>query len=236
MKIRTRRILIILSPVLIILIVIVVLLFRYKDVVTSMSPADTQAINDTVFCIKDSYVNAYLFKTKEGYLMFDAGNNESRMLDEMANLGIDPLEITMLLLTHSDGDHIDAIGSLDNAEIYMHREEKQMVDGTTERLGSIRDWKFGDFKLFDSDQVLEIGNLSIKVVYTPGHTPGSCCFIINNKYFVTGDNLFVTDGKYTPFIEEYTMNPKLNSESISKLPPPEDFEYILTGHGGIWRK
>lgn len=236
MKKGTRRILIILSPLLIIIIAIAIMFFRYNDVVTSMSAADTQVINDTVYCIKDSYVNAFLFKTKEGYLMFDAGNNKNNVLSALATLGIEPEKVKTILLTHSDKDHIAAIGSLPNAEIFMHIEEKQMVDGTTKRLGALHKWEFGEYKLFQSDQILMIDGLKIKVIHTPGHTPGSCCFIVNDNYFVTGDNLFITDGKYSPFVEAFCMDPKKNSESITKLPPPEEFDYILTGHGGIWER
>jgi len=182
-----------------------------------MSPAETQAINDTVFCIKDSYVNAFLFKTEDGYLMFDAGNNENKVIKELTALGIKTEEVHTVLLTHSDGDHIAALGVLKNAEIYMHRDEKQMVDGTTPRLGSIREWEFGDYKLFESNQLIETGSLSIKVVHTPGHTPGSCCFIINDQYFITGDNLFIADGAYRAQQSLSMYSPDMGGSGRSKL-------------------
>ena len=48
-----------------------------------------------------------------------------------------------------------------------------------------------DIVLKDSE-VLKIGNLKIKILHTPGHTPGSVCYLVNGNLF-TGDTLFVGD-------------------------------------------
>jgi hypothetical protein len=41
------------------------------------------------------------------------------------------------------------------------------------------------------------------------------------------------DNKYAPFVEAFTMDPPLNAESIKNLPDPSEYEFVLTGHGGI---
>jgi glyoxylase-like metal-dependent hydrolase (beta-lactamase superfamily II) len=46
-----------------------------------------------------------------------------------------------------------------------------------------------DIKLKDGD-VLEVGTLNIEVIHTPGHTPGSVCYLVGENLF-TGDTLFV---------------------------------------------
>ena len=110
-----------------------------------------------------------------------------------------------------------------------------MINGTTAKMGFKRDRKFAEYHLFDSDEILSIGGLSIEVFHTPGHTPGSCCFSVNGDYLVSGDNLLMEDDKYAPFVEQFTMVPPLNAESIKNIPDPDSYKYVLTGHSGVWR-
>ncbi|MEK7720596.1 MAG: hypothetical protein AAB347_13540 [Bacteroidota bacterium] len=62
----------------------------YKVATKSMAPAETMAVNDSVYSIKDSFVNAYVFKGKSSYLMVDAGFSKNTVRAEMKKLGIPP--------------------------------------------------------------------------------------------------------------------------------------------------
>lgn len=200
-----------------------------------MTPEETMAINDTVFCIKDRFVNAYLFRTDNGYLMVDAGLSEKNIVGEMGKLGIMPSEVTNLILTHSDGDHIGATGAMVNATVYLHRDEEQMINGETSKAWFKYRWKYGKYNLLESNQLVIMDGLPVKVLHTPGHTPGSCCFIVGEDYLVTGDNLAFSDGNYTHFIESVNMDTPMQEESLKSLPDPDNFMYLLTSHGGIIR-
>ena len=218
----------------IVLIYALIFLFSFILATKKMTPAETQAINDTVLCIKDKFVNAYLFKGKTSYLLVDAGFGKKNFRLELKKLGIDAGQVKTILLTHTDGDHIGAIGIFNNPAIYMHRDEEQMINGTTGKTKFFKPkWKFGPYMLLNNNDTLTIDGLSIKIVHTPGHTPGSSCYIIGNKYFVTGDNLAVIDGKYYHFIEKFNMDTPMQNESLKILPSPGQFKYILTGHDGI---
>jgi glyoxylase-like metal-dependent hydrolase (beta-lactamase superfamily II) len=199
-----------------------------------MTPAETGAINDSVWCIRDRFVNAYIFKGKNSFLMVDAGFGMSNFSKELEKLHISPDLITTLLLTHTDGDHIGAVALFKNIAIYMHRDEEQMINGTTGKTKFAKTkWKYGPYKLLSDNDTLLIDGLKIKILHTPGHTPGSCCYIIGKDYFVTGDNLVVKDGKYEHFVESFNMNTPMQLESIKKLPDPSIFKYILMGHNGV---
>jgi hydroxyacylglutathione hydrolase len=200
----------------------------------SMTPAETGAINDSVWCIKDRFVNAFIFKGKSSYLMIDAGIEEGKFKKELDKLKISPDHITTLLLTHTDGDHIGSIGLYKNISIYMHKDEKQMIDGTTGKTKFAKTiWKYGPYKLLNNNDSLIIDGLKVRILHTPGHTPGSCCYIIGNDYLATGDNLIVMNGKYVHFVEAFNMNTPQQIESIKTLPGPSKFKYILTGHHGV---
>ncbi len=218
------------------LVIAVIMIIRFSYATKEMTPAATQAINDSVFCIQDRFVNAYLFRGYGGYMMIDAGLSKKRVLEELNKLEINPDDILAVVLTHSDGDHIGALGALKNAKIFLHEEEEQMVNGETAKMIFKFKWKYQPYNLIRSDEILNINVFQVKVLHTPGHTPGSCCFIVNDDYLLTGDNLLVKDGKYVHFFDMVNMDTEKQIESIKNLPEPTQFEYILTGHTGIISK
>jgi len=218
----------------IIIIGLVIFLINFLIATKSMTPTETGPINDSVWCIKDRFVNAYIFKCKNSFLMVDAGIGKKSFNTELKSLGINPDQITTLLLTHTDGDHTGATGLFKNAAIYMHRDEEQMINGTTGKTKfSKTKWKFGPYTLLNSNDTLNLDGLKIKILHTPGHTPGSSCYIIGSDYLATGDNLVVRDGKYEHFIEMFNMKTPQQVESLKLLPDPASFKYILTGHHGV---
>jgi len=217
-----------------ILLIAIVYIINFLLATKSMTPGETQAINDSVWCIRDRFVNAFIFKGKDGYIIVDACLSEKNFKTEIDKLGINPDKITALLLTHTDGDHTGATGLFRNAEIYMHRDEEQMVNGTKGKTKFSKTiWKYKPYKLLNSNEELILNGLNVRVIHTPGHTPGSCCFIIGKDYLVSGDNLIVKDGKYFHFVEKFNMDTPEQEKSIKVLPGPETFKYILTAHNGI---
>jgi glyoxylase-like metal-dependent hydrolase (beta-lactamase superfamily II) len=207
---------------------------KFYSETKGMTHAETSRINDTVFSLKDKFVNAYLFSFDQGYLMIDAGFSEKGILTQMEKLGIPPDSVKILLLTHTDSDHTGAVGLFKNAKIYMHKEEEQMVNGQTGKFFFYKPkWKYGPYTLLNSNEILTAGNLHIKIIHTPGHTPGSCCFLINNTYLVTGDNLAYKNGKFGPFNNFFNMDTKRQESAIRILPNLDSMKFVLTGHYGI---
>jgi glyoxylase-like metal-dependent hydrolase (beta-lactamase superfamily II) len=199
----------------------------------AMTPAETAAINDSAWCIKDRFVNAFIFKGKKNYLMIDAGIDTRLFRKELDKLGINPDNITTLLLTHTDADHTGSIPLFKNLSVFLHRDEEKMINGTNGKTKYSKTlWKYGPYKLLNDNDSLCIDGLSIKVIHTPGHTPGSVCYIIGTDYLVSGDNLIMVNGKYDHFVEKFNMNTAQEIESLKLLPDPATFRYILTGHFG----
>jgi hydroxyacylglutathione hydrolase len=207
---------------------------KFHNATKTMTPAETGAINDSVWCVRDKFVNAFIFKGNNSYLMLDAGISKNNFKKELKKLGITPEQITTILLTHTDGDHIGSISLFTNPTIYMHKDEEQMINGTTGKTKYFKTkWKYGPYNLLNDNDSLTIDGLRIKIIHTPGHTPGSSCYIIGDDYLLTGDNLIVTNGKYEHFVEMFNMNTPEQLESLKLLPVPGSFKYILTGHHGV---
>jgi glyoxylase-like metal-dependent hydrolase (beta-lactamase superfamily II) len=238
MKKPVKRILWVVATIFgLIVIAAIIFLLNFMSATKSMTPAETAAINDSVWSIKDRFVNAFIFKGEKSYLMIDAGLGRKKFRQELDKLGINPDDISAILLTHTDGDHTGSIGLYKNAAIYMHRDEEQMINGTTGKSKfSKTKWKYGPYKLLEDNDTLTIDGLKLKIIHTPGHTPGSACYIIGKDYLATGDNLILESGRYGHFIEQFNMDTPQQIESLKVLPPPGDFKYILTAHNGVEKR
>ncbi len=209
---------------------------RFQKATKEMLPSETGLVNDSVFCIKDKYVNAFLFKGDSGYLMVDAGFTKKGFRRGLETLGISPDQVHTILLTHTDADHIGGMSLFENIVVYMHKDEEQMVNGTTGKMKYIKTkWKYGPYTLLENNDTLTIDGIKIKIIHTPGHTPGSSCYIIGSDYLLTGDNLIVNNNEYEKFVEMFNMDTPRQMESIKVLPDPDVFKYILTGHHGVIR-
>jgi hydroxyacylglutathione hydrolase len=105
------------------------------------------------------------------------------------------LRITGALVTHTHQDHVG--GSLESwgmpgripgidelltrvaAKVYVHKNEREFLKG----LGS-------DHVKVDNHDTLQVGRLTITFMHTPGHTPGSQCFLVDGR-LISGDTLFI---------------------------------------------
>jgi glyoxylase-like metal-dependent hydrolase (beta-lactamase superfamily II) len=107
----------------------------------------------------------------------------------------DGFAITGALVTHTHQDHVG--GSLSDwgmsgripgvedllekvrAKVYVHKAEREFLTG----FGS-------DLVKVDNHDTLQIGRLTLSFLHTPGHTPGSQCFLVDGR-LVSGDTLFI---------------------------------------------
>jgi glyoxylase-like metal-dependent hydrolase (beta-lactamase superfamily II) len=107
----------------------------------------------------------------------------------------DDMTITGALVTHTHQDHVG--GSLESwgmpgripgveellgrvpAKVYVHKAEREFLRG----FGS-------DLVKVDNHDTLPIGRLTLRFMHTPGHTPGSQCFLIDDR-LISGDTLFI---------------------------------------------
>ncbi|MFN2442058.1 MAG: MBL fold metallo-hydrolase [Thermoanaerobaculia bacterium] len=107
----------------------------------------------------------------------------------------DGMKITGALATHYHPDHIggDLFGhrveglpdlqEIAGVPVHAHRSEVEGIRYMTGLSAS-------DLVLHDGGDVLEVGGVRIELLHTPGHTPGSQCFLVDGK-LVSGDTLFV---------------------------------------------
>lgn len=199
-----------------------------------MRPDDTKELVEGIYAIKDdTYINMHLIKVTGGYIAIDAAQHEDVVEREMAKFNIDPQMVRAVLLTHSDYDHVGAIKLFENATVYISAAEEQMINGKTARAAFIHKNKLNSsYTLITDNQVLNVTGLKVQGILTPGHTPGSMSYLIDDKYLFTGDTLSLKNKKAEISSEFFNMDTTAVKKSIAKLAAIPGIEYIFTAHFG----
>lgn len=120
---------------------------------------------------------------------------QTRVESELIKLGV---QAKYVLLTHCHFDHVGGVAVLQEsgAKVLCSEEEKKLVGTDAELfslIGQERPPYHVDEALKDGE-VRELCGISIQMILTPGHTSGSCCYLVTDndgeRYLFTGDTLF----------------------------------------------
>jgi hydroxyacylglutathione hydrolase len=155
------------------------------------------------------------------YIIADEDTKEAAVVDSSYNAnGIikviknEKLQLKYVINTHGHSDHTAGnteLVSIFGAKIVAHKLSKINYNVP-----------------IDNGETLDIGKISIKVIYTPGHTTDSICVLVDNQKLLTGDTLFVGECGRTDF-------PGGNSKSMyeslfNKLLKLNDTVEVYPGH------
>jgi len=199
-----------------------------------MYPNETGQLVDSIYCIKDSFVNMYLVGSGDKFIAVDCGNSTEGVKIGLMKLKISPENVIAIFLTHTDGDHTKGLSLFPNASIYISKLEEQMINGAKARFLFFKNSLDGrSYTTLDDNQLVNLSNLNIHAILVPGHTPGSMSYLINDKYLFSGDALGLKDGKICGFNEFFNMDTKTALKSMSKLTNLPNAEYIFTAHHGF---
>ena len=128
--------------------------------------------------------NCYLVWNEDSdrCLVIDPGYEPERVLSEVARLN---KTIEAVLLTHGHFDHVGAVRTLaaeTDCQVYLNEQDLSMpTQLTAGPLYYTHLYKEGD--------VLNLAGVKLRVIHTPGHTPGSVCLVAEDAIF-SGDTLF----------------------------------------------
>ncbi len=163
-------------------------------------------------------------------IVVDPGAN---FVDIMNVVKRNNLEIEYVVLTHGHGDHITnvlKIKEATNAKIVAHEEEQEILLDKRKNLSvslpSATVELDADIYVKDND-TLKVGDMKMKFIHTPGHTPGSMCIKID-KHMLTGDTLFAGSMGRTDF---YGGDARKMDKSLKRLKNQDDDIIIYPGHG-----
>lgn len=146
------------------------------------------------------------------YVVINEENKECFIIDPGASakqlagfIRKDELTPVAILLTHGHFDHAGAAEELAkefDIKIYAHRAEKDTLQDSKKNVS----WMMGVSESYQADvflkddEIINLAGFEIKVLYTPGHTEGGCCYYIESEDVVfTGDTLFAQSVGRTDF-------------------------------------
>ena len=209
-------------------------MYQFNEETKKMHPAETGNILDSVYAIKNDFVNMYLIKDGDNYVAIDAGKDLEVVSTELKKLNIDADKVVAVLLTHTDMDHVAGLPLFKNAKIYFSKNEVLMLTGEKQKIpGNSNSISRIDYTLLEDKQTLNIGNVKIFGILTEGHTSGSMCYQVNDKYLFTGDILSLDKGKIGTSVKFFDLDHEIANKEISKITNIPNVEYILTSHFGI---
>jgi glyoxylase-like metal-dependent hydrolase (beta-lactamase superfamily II) len=156
------------------------------------------------------------------YIIADSETNEALIVDmpsgsDLTLEAASGLKVTGILITHTHPDHwadYDRVTKSTGAPVYCHPAETIMPAAKIDR------------PLADGDEIT-VGAIAVRAVHTPGHTPGSTCFIVGG-HLISGDTLFPGGPGRTQTPGDLEETIKSITSRLHTLP---DGTNVLPGHG-----
>lgn len=154
------------------------------------------------------------------YIISDASSREAIVVDapqqsEEMLPRLEGLSVKAIVITHRHGDHwaaVDTLRANTQAEVWCHAEDavNRRVDAT----------------LADGEEI-RIGTVKARVLFTPGHTPGSIC-LLAGAHLISGDTLFPGGPGRTNRPEDLQQEIESIKVKLFVLP---DSTVVHPGHG-----
>jgi len=160
--------------------------------------------------------NVYVLRCRQSgqAALIDAANEHDRLLELCRSLGVSDV-----IETHGHWDHIQAVPALRDAGYTVHvsAQDAAMLPSYDQVLAD--------------DDVMAVGRLRLRTIHTPGHTPGSMCFLVEGKpVLFSGDTLF-PGGVGNATFEGGDFETELRSVEDRLFSPLDADTLVLPGHG-----
>ena len=156
------------------------------------------------YCVGEVATNCYFVindETKE-MLIIDPGDFAQMLAEKIKQKGLKPQAI---LLTHGHFDHAMAaeeLAEIFHIKVYAHESEKNTLEQPQLNVSAMigkRDSYHADVYVKEGE-ILKLANMELKVLHTPGHTEGGCCYYLEKEQVVfSGDTLFCQSVGRTDF-------------------------------------
>jgi hydroxyacylglutathione hydrolase len=158
-------------------------------------------------------VNSYVVHAPEGDIIVDAGAEPEKIL------GATRAPVAAILVTHGHADHVGALEPVrreTGAPVYMHPADAEE--------------KFSDYEPLEDGQALDVAGLGIRILHTPGHSPGSVTFVVGHDQIV-GDLILPGSVGRTDIQGASWEEIEVSIRRV--IPLWEEETRLYTGHGPI---
>ncbi len=187
------------------------------------------------FCLGALRTNTYFcFDEGGACVVIDPGMDGEGIAAKLAEKGLTP---DYIFLTHGHFDHsqgVRALKAATGAKVVVHRDDAVMLQNPGKNSASF--YYHGDLSAFPTSEadvlveegdVITVGSMQFKVLHTPGHTPGSVCFLSENILFC-GDTVFAYGfGRF----DLWGGDREALSASLDRIATLESDLKLCPGHG-----
>ncbi len=213
---------------------------------------EIEKIDDETYAISEyghwEKVHSYLLIGKTSALLIDTGlgiGNIKKQVDKLTKLQV------IVVTTHVHWDHIGGHGLFN--DIYVHKNDAEWLRrGILVPINVIKrniiaepfsikppiEFNIDNYKIYtgeptrilNDDDIIDIGSRKIRIIHTPGHSPGHICLFEEEKgYLYTGDLVY----KGTLYAFYPSTDPILFKQSIDKISSLKEVTKILPAHNEL---
>jgi len=184
-------------------------------------------------CVGPFQVNCYILASRQDSqaIIIDPGFDAAKI---KKTLSVHKLKPAFIINTHG---HYDHIGCDDDfaVPVYVHREDLALLKNPELNLSNFLMSSYSvksNLKIMEDKEIIELDQIQLEVIHTPGHTPGGICLLMHqpsNKILFSGDTLFCEGIGRTDFpgADEGTLIKSIK-DKLFKL---SDDTIIYPGHG-----
>ena len=205
-----------------------------------LTPARSERISEKVIAVRSPASRFYAVTDGCAAILIDTGMNPGWAAKGLERFGVPTRSVTHVFLTHSDTDHVGGLELFPDAAVYMSAHEQAVIDGIIPRrlLFLKRRNRFDRrYVALEDEAVVTAGPFEVRAIWTPGHTPGSACFLVDGSVLFTGDLLGLRNGRARPGPRFLCNDAKENERSLYKLAARVPQASLLcTGHAGWTRE
>ncbi|MBO5999912.1 MAG: MBL fold metallo-hydrolase [Lachnospiraceae bacterium] len=186
------------------------------------------------FCLGPVRTNTYIVYRDKSAVIIDPADNGEGIFDAVSDEG---LTIEAVLITHAHFDHIlglEGLLSKKKVPVYAAAAEKELCSDADKNQSAVfqRACTVSADHWIEDGEAFTAGGIGFTMIHTPGHTPGSCCYYIDNgdePLLFSGDTLFQASVGRTDLPGG---NAKELRQSVMKLYEMlPDNTHVYPGHG-----
>ena len=164
----------------------------------------------------------------EEAVIVDPGRSIARIKAVVDGLG---KKVVAVLITHGHWDHVLDVKKWQDsgAKVYIHKNDADKISTNWNTKGNplIQVEQTDADVLLEDGQIVDVGKMRFKVIHTPGHSSGSCVFIIDNV-MLAGDTLFAGGCGRVDFEDGNATDMR---NSLNKLYALDGDYRVIPGHG-----